>query len=194
MKWTSEQKSAIEAPQGSNRESQTLLVAAAAGSGKTAVLVERIVQLLIKRKLSVQDLLVVTFTKAAAAEMRTRIGSKLAEVYQETGDEYIEEQLNLLPSAQISTLHSFCQWVIKNYFYKLDMDPNFRIGNEGELALLRDDVLTQVLRDAYANGLYCASDLADMFRSASVTDDDRLKEAITSLYHLLWLKLILKVG
>lgn len=183
MKWTSEQKSAIEAPQGSNRESQTLLVAAAAGSGKTAVLVERIVQLLIKRKLSVQDLLVVTFTKAAAAEMRTRIGSKLAEVYQETGDEYIEEQLNLLPSAQISTLHSFCQWVIKNYFYKLDMDPNFRIGNEGELALLRDDVLTQVLRDAYANGLYCASDLADMFRSASVTDDDRLKEAITSLYH-----------
>ena len=154
MKWTDAQQSAIDAPRPGPLPSQTILVSAAAGSGKTAVLVERMIQRLKRRELSIQELMVVTFTKAAAAEMKARIGVKLAEEFQATGDEYLEEQLNMLPSAHISTLHSFCQWVIRSYFYKLDIDPSFTIGNEGELALMRYDVLDKILLEAYEQGLY----------------------------------------
>ena len=147
VKWTSEQESAIMSPKDSNLGAQTLLVAAAAGSGKTAVLVERIITRLkdIENPLSVQELMVVTFTKAAAAEMSARIGMALAKAMESTDDKVLqarlERQLNLLPSAHISTLHSFCQWVIRSYFYKLDIPPTARIGNEAEMALLKQEVL-----------------------------------------------------
>ena len=103
MKWTKAQQSAIDAPKPGGLPSQTVLVSAAAGSGKTAVLVERMIQRLKRRELTIQELMVVTFTKAAAAEMKARIGVKLAEEFQETRDPYLEEQLNMLPSAHIST-------------------------------------------------------------------------------------------
>ena len=181
MKWTEAQQSAIDAPRPGQLLSQTILVSAAAGSGKTAVLVERMIQRLKRRELSIQELMVVTFTKAAAAEMKARIGVKLAEEFQATGDEYLEEQLNMLPSAHISTLHSFCQWVIRSYFYKLDIDPSFTIGNEGELALMRYDVLDAILLQAYEQGLYNIYDVSDMF--STERSDQVLRETVFQIYN-----------
>ncbi|WP_298703399.1 UvrD-helicase domain-containing protein [uncultured Veillonella sp.] len=182
MKWTPEQQQAIDSPKPGSRSAQTLLVAAAAGSGKTAVLVERIIQRLqdTSRPLSIQELLVVTFTKAAAAEMRARIGAKLSEVFSETGHAYLEEQLSLLPSAHISTLHSFCQWVISNYFYRIDLDPSFRIGNESELLLIKAEVLDELLIEAYENNLYHIYGLADMF--GTTRSDEGVKEQVLDLH------------
>ena len=181
MKWTDAQQSAIDAPRPGQLPSQTILVSAAAGSGKTAVLVERMIQRLKRRELSIQELMVVTFTKAAAAEMKARIGMKLAEEFQATGDTYLEEQLNMLPSAHISTLHSFCQWVIRSYFYKLDIDPSFTIGNEGELALMRYDVLDAILLEAYEQGLYNIYDVSDMF--STERSDQILRETVFQIYN-----------
>ena len=181
MKWTDAQQSAIDAPRPGQLPSQTILVSAAAGSGKTAVLVERMIQRLKRRELSIQELMVVTFTKAAAAEMKARIGVKLAEEFQATGDEYLEEQLNMLPSAHISTLHSFCQWVIRSYFYKLDIDPSFTIGNEGELALMRYEVLDAILLQAYEQGLYNIYDVSDMF--STERSDQVLRETVFQIYN-----------
>ena len=181
MKWTDAQQSAIDAPRPGQLPSQTILVSAAAGSGKTAVLVERMIQRLKRRELSIQELMVVTFTKAAAAEMKARIGMKLAEEFQATGDAYLEEQLNMLPSAHISTLHSFCQWVIRSYFYKLDIDPSFTIGNEGELALMRYDVLDAILLEAYEQGLYNIYDVSDMF--STERSDQILRETVFQIYN-----------
>jgi len=183
MQWTIEQQNAIDSPKPGRLPSQTLLVAAAAGSGKTAVLVERIIQRLKNREnpLSIQELLVVTFTKAAAAEMSARIGKKLAEEFNETHDDYLEQQLSLLPSAHISTLHAFCQWVIRSYFYYLDIDPSFTVGNEGELGLIKEETLQQLFVEAYRKNLYNIYKLADMF--GDNRSDVRLQEQILKLYH-----------
>lgn len=187
VKWTPEQESAIIAPKDSSLENQTLLVAAAAGSGKTAVLVERIITRLkdMDNPLSVQELMVVTFTKAAAQEMSARIGLALAKAMESTDDaamqERLERQLNLLPSAHISTLHSFCQWVIRSYFYKLDINPTARIGNEAEMALLQQEVLADLLTKSYEEGLYNIYELADFFSDDK--SDAGLTAKIMSLYN-----------
>ena len=186
VKWTSEQESAIMSPKDSNLGAQTLLVAAAAGSGKTAVLVERIITRLkdMENPLSVQELMVVTFTKAAAAEMSARIGVALAKAMESTDDKALqarlERQLNLLPSAHISTLHSFCQWVIRSYFYKLDIPPTARIGNEAEMALLKQEVLENLLKEAYENNTYGIFDLSDFFSDDK--SDAGLQDKVLSLY------------
>ena len=186
VKWTPEQKSAIMSPKDSNLGAQTLLVAAAAGSGKTAVLVERIITRLkdMENPLSVQELMVVTFTKAAAAEMSARIGVALAKAMESTDDKALqarlERQLNLLPSAHISTLHSFCQWVIRSYFYKLDIPPTARIGNEAEMALLKQEVLENLLKEAYENNTYGIFDLSDFFSDDK--SDAGLQDKVLSLY------------
>lgn len=187
VKWTPEQESAIIAPKDSFLDNQTLLVAAAAGSGKTAVLVERIITRLkdMDNPLSVQELMVVTFTKAAAQEMSARIGLALAKAMESTDDEAMQErlerQLNLLPSAHISTLHSFCQWVIRSYFYKLDINPTARIGNEAEMALLQQEVLADLLTKSYEEGLYNIYELADFFSDDK--SDAGLTAKIMSLYN-----------
>ncbi|WP_295792297.1 helicase-exonuclease AddAB subunit AddA [uncultured Veillonella sp.] len=187
VKWTPEQESAIIAPKDSSLDNQTLLVAAAAGSGKTAVLVERIITRLkdMDNPLSVQELMVVTFTKAAAQEMSARIGLALAKAMESTDDEAmqqrLERQLNLLPSAHISTLHSFCQWVIRSYFYKLDINPTARIGNEAEMALLQQEVLADLLTKSYEEGLYNIYELADFFSDDK--SDAGLTAKIMSLYN-----------
>ena len=187
VKWTPEQESAIIAPKDSSLDNQTLLVAAAAGSGKTAVLVERIITRLkdMYNPLSVQELMVVTFTKAAAQEMSARIGLALAKAMESTDDaamqERLERQLNLLPSAHISTLHSFCQWVIRSYFYKLDINPTARIGNEAEMALLQQEVLADLLTKSYEEGLYNIYELADFFSDDK--SDAGLTAKIMSLYN-----------
>ena len=186
VKWTPEQESAIMSPKDSNLGAQTLLVAAAAGSGKTAVLVERIITRLkdMENPLSVQELMVVTFTKAAAAEMSARIGVALAKAMESTDDKALqarlERQLNLLPSAHISTLHSFCQWVIRSYFYKLDIPPTASIGNEAEMALLKQEVLENLLKEAYEHNTYGIFDLSDFFSDDK--SDAGLQDKVLSLY------------
>ena len=178
MAWTKEQQAAIDS------RGQTLLLSAAAGSGKTAVLVERIIRRLLDPAAPVDmtELLIVTFTKAAAAEMRERVASALAKVLAETGDPAVERQLALLPSAHISTLHSFCQDVIRRYFYTIDLDPAFTIAGEEELRLLRKDVLEDVFLSYYEDEekaplLY---PLADMF--GNDRGDDVLMETVSRMY------------
>ena len=178
MAWTNEQQAAIDS------RGQTLLLSAAAGSGKTAVLVERIIRRLLDREypIDITELLVVTFTKAAAAEMRDRIGTALMKALSETKDSRVERQLALLPSAQISTLHAFCQHVIRKYFYTIDLDPAFSIAGEEELNLLRRQVLEDVFLSYYeddekASILY---PLADMF--GSDRGDDILMDTVSRMY------------
>lgn len=178
MAWTNEQQAAIDS------RGQTLLLSAAAGSGKTAVLVERIIRRLLDKEypIDITELLVVTFTKAAAAEMRDRIGTALMKTLSETKDPRVERQLALLPSAQISTLHAFCQHVIRKYFYTIDLDPAFSIAGEEELNLLRRQVLEDVFLSYYeddekASILY---PLADMF--GSDRGDDILMDTVSRMY------------
>ena len=128
--------------------------------------------------------MVVTFTKAAAAEMSARIGVALAKAMESTDDKALqarlERQLNLLPSAHISTLHSFCQWVIRSYFYKLDIPPTARIGNEAEMALLKQEVLENLLKEAYEHNMYGIFDLSDFFSDDK--SDAGLQDKVLSLY------------
>lgn len=130
-----------------------VLVAAAAGSGKTRVLITRLIEKVIAKKnpIDVDELLVVTFTNAAAAEMRQRMASALEEELQrQPNNERLRKQLTLLNKAHISTMHSFCLHVVKQYAYMLDIDPAFRIADTMEAALLREDVLSEVLEQLYS--------------------------------------------
>ena len=130
-----------------------LLISAAAGSGKTAVLVGRIVKMVCDaaHPVDIDRLLVVTFTNAAAAQMRERISLALNErLSQEPENEHLQRQTTLLYNAQITTIDSFCLFVLRNQFHTIGLDPGFRIAEEGEMKLLREDVLAQVIEDAYA--------------------------------------------
>lgn len=132
-----------------------LLVSAAAGSGKTAVLVERIVNMVSDgaHPVDIDRLLVVTFTNAAAAQMRERIsGAISAKLVKEPENEHLQKQAALLHNAQITTIDSFCLFVIRNHFHTIGLDPGFRIADEGELKLLRNDVLGEVLEECYKKG------------------------------------------
>ncbi|MCO5386472.1 MAG: UvrD-helicase domain-containing protein [Desulfosporosinus sp.] len=148
-KWTEEQNAAIML-QGE------LLVAAAAGSGKTAVLVERLIRRIKNAEdpVDVDRFLVVTFTKAAANEMRERIGKALDDaLFQEQEPREIERilsQRTLLHQASITTLHSFCLELIRKYFYQLELDPAFRVADQAEAELLRQDVIEEIFETRYA--------------------------------------------
>lgn len=147
MGWTKEQKQAISA-RGSN-----LLVAAAAGSGKTAVLVERIVKMVCEEDYEIDKILVMTFTKAAAAEMKERIGNRLLEEgIRNPDNQKLQEQLAYIHRAPISTIHSFCMELLREHFHLICLDPNFRIGEEGEIALLKEQVLNEMLEECYGEG------------------------------------------
>lgn len=149
MTWTEEQKKVIDL------RNRNLLVSAAAGSGKTAVLVERILQMITDREhpVDIDRLLVMTFTKAAAAEMRERIGEALEKRLEESpGDENLERQSTLLNHARITTIDSFCLSLLKEHFHELDIDPGFRTGDEGELLLIQADVMKELLEDYYGRG------------------------------------------
>ena len=146
MKWTEKQQQVIDS------RNRNLLVSAAAGSGKTAVLVERIISMISEGSspLNIDQLLVMTFTNAAASEMRERIGAAVEKKLKEDpGNEHLWLQAALIPQAQIMTIDSFCLDLIRNHYNTLDIDPAFRIGDEGELTLLRGDVMEQVLESCY---------------------------------------------
>lgn len=149
MEWTEEQKQVIRL------RNRNLLVAAAAGSGKTAVLVERIITMISDEEnpVDIDRLLVVTFTKAAASEMRERISKAIEKKVEEhPGSAHLQRQLTLLHHADITTIDSYCLHLIRNYANELDMDPEFRVGEEGEMKLMRADVIRQLLEDCYAEG------------------------------------------
>lgn len=177
MSWSEAQQRAIDT------RGCHVLVAAAAGSGKTSVLVERIVQRLLDptEPIDVDRLLVVTFTSAAAAEMRERIGGALQSVLQERGsDPHVERQLALLGSASISTLHSFCQNVIRQHFHRIDLDPAFRVGSEAEMELLRQDVLDELCEERYANSDESFLRLVEHY--GGERDDAQLMQLLLDLY------------
>ncbi|MFD1017793.1 helicase-exonuclease AddAB subunit AddA [Thalassobacillus hwangdonensis] len=146
VRWTKEQERAIYT------HGSDVLVAAAAGSGKTAVLVERIIQKLLHETapVNIDSLLVVTFTNAAAQEMRNRVGTALSKALEANpGSVHLKKQLSLLQSASISTLHSFCMDVVRRYAYLLDVDPNFRIADNIEADLIQQEVLEDLFEDWY---------------------------------------------
>ncbi len=160
-----------------------LLVSAAAGSGKTAVLVERIVRMVSdeKQPVDIDRLLVVTFTKAAASEMRERIGRALNDrLSQEPENEHLQRQVTLLHNAQITTIDSFCLFVIRNQFHTIGLDPGFRIAEEGEGKLLMQDVLEKVLEDEYAKGEPAFLNCMEYFSTGS--RDNAVEEVILKLY------------
>ncbi len=145
-RWTDEQRSVIKS-RGCN-----LLVSAAAGAGKTAVLVERIFRMITEEPgaVDIDRLLVMTFTNAAAAEMRERIGAKLEEaVGNEPDNRRLLNQQRLLHNASITTIDSFCLGIVRDYFHLLELDPSFRIAEEAELSLMQSDVLAELLEDCY---------------------------------------------
>ena len=149
VNWTREQKQVIE-----GRE-KSLLVSAAAGSGKTAVLVERIIQMITEGEnpKDIDRLLVMTFTRAAAAEMRERIQAAIEKKLEsEPENEHLQQQAVLVQFAQITTIDSFCLHVMREHFDRLDIDPAFRVGDEGEMLLMRADVMDGLLEDYYRDG------------------------------------------
>ncbi len=179
--WTSEQRTVIDL------RDCNILVSAAAGSGKTAVLVERILALLTDEQhpAEIDRMLIVTFTNAAAGEMRDRIRERLEERLEEEKDprkaEHLQRQMSLLQNAQISTIHSFCQYVIRNYFHTIDLDPDFRIADEGEQKLLQNDVLEQMLEEQYAEKTERFLHMVECI--ATGRDDRILEETVLQLYH-----------
>ena len=178
--WTESQRDAIDARQG------TLFVSAAAGSGKTAVLVQRVIERLTD-PVSPSDadrLLVVTFTNAAAAEMKERIGERLAELLEKNpGDMQLQRQQMLLQRANISTIHSFCSDLVRENFYKLNISPDFRILEEHEWKLLREQAMAQVLEQAYAQATPDFQEFLEGF--CAERNDQRMMGLIDHLYDFL---------
>ncbi len=178
MAWTEAQQKVI------NTRNKNLLVSAAAGSGKTAVLVERIICMISEgeKPLDIDHLLVVTFTNAAAAEMRERIGKALeSKLLAEPENLHLQKQLSLLQSAQITTIHSFCLNVIRNYFHRIDLDPSFKIAEESEITLMKSDVIANVLERWYEEGL---EEFHSFVESYSYSKSDLpIEELILQLYN-----------
>lgn len=176
VKWTKEQLQAIQ-EKGTN-----ILVAAAAGSGKTAVLVERMIHKIINDKIDIDRLLVVTFTNAAAAEMRERVLEAIYKKLDENPeDENLQRQITLLNKASICTIDSFCLEVVRNHFYELEnISPNFRIADTTEIELLKQEILDDIFEERYENQDEDFSDLINTY--TSYRDDTPLKDLILKIY------------
>lgn len=178
-KWTVEQQAAIELK-------GQLLVAAAAGSGKTAVLVERLIRRIIDPKagVDVDQFLVLTFTKAAANEMHERIGKALEDaLFKETDSAEVEHLLHqraLLNRASITTIHSFCMELLRQNFYRLELDPAFRVADQAEADLLRQDIVEDLFEALYDEESAPFQALVEAF--GSDRDDQPLMEIVLKLY------------
>ena len=174
VSWTKEQKQAIE------KKGTNLLVAAAAGSGKTAVLVERIIHKIIDEKMDIDKMLVVTFTNAAASEMRERILEAIYKKIEENPEDiHMQRQITLLNKASICTIHSFCLDVIRNYFYEINIPANFQIGSSAEMELLKQETLEELLEEKYINKDEEFLQLIDTY--ANYRGDENLKELILKI-------------
>lgn len=177
VSWTKEQQQVI------SLRNRNILVSAAAGSGKTAVLVERIITMILDEEnpIDIDKLLVVTFTNAAAAEMRERVLAAIEKkVEQEPENLHLRRQVTLVRNAQITTLHSFCQSVIRNYFDTIDLDPGFRIGDEAELGLLKNQVLDGMFEAHYQED----EDFLELIECYSGGKSDTgLRSLVLDLFH-----------
>ena len=161
-----------------------ILVSAAAGSGKTAVLVERIIQKICDEKhpVDIDRLLIVTFTSAAAAQMRERISKAVVKKLEEHPEnEHLQKQSALIHNAQITTIDSFCLFVIRNNFNEIGLDPGFRVADEGEIKLLEGDVLSELLEDSYAEGREEFLKFIECYSPGG--SEKKIEEAILRLYH-----------
>lgn len=175
MKWTNEQLKAIET------RGKNLLVSASAGSGKTAVLIERIMTKLWRGEVSLDELLVVTFTDASAKEMKERLRQKLlASLHDDPQNAHLKRQLMLLPNAQISTFHAFCNRVIRKYFYLINADSQYQVGEPMELYLIQDEVLETLFLDLYEAKDEWFLRLVDQFTKERT--DEPLKQIVLNLY------------
>lgn len=189
--FTKEQQETIDA------RNASILVSAAAGSGKTAVLVERIIQMVKDpvHPVDIDRLLVVTFTSAAAAQMRERISQALSDAVDEQPENaHLTRQLTLIHHAQITTIDSFCLYLIRNHFDEIGLDPDFRVADEGEVRLLKRDVLDEMLEEYFAGGVESSGDdsTAESETDGSFQEiveyfspqgnDRRLEEQLLSLY------------
>ena len=175
-RWTEQQKQAIAA------RGCDLLISAAAGSGKTAVLVERIITRIIEEKQDIDRLLVVTFTKAAASEMSQRIGAAISERLQKEPDnQHLQNQITFLPRADIKTIHAFCLQVIREYYHVLAIDPATRTADPSEITLLQREVLDDLLEELYAGE--ASQWFFDLLEALSPsTGDSRLREFVLQAY------------
>lgn len=178
MKWTNEQQNVIDF------RNRNILVSAAAGSGKTAVLVERIIKRITDKEhpVDIDKLLVVTFTNAAAAEMRERIGNAIEKQLEEyPDDENLRKQQTLLHNAQITTIDSFCLFVVRNHFEEIHLEPNFRIADQGELKLLELDVLNEVFEKEYEKQTPSFLQLVDAY--SDKRSNKAVKDMVSKIYH-----------
>jgi len=177
MKWTSEQQKVID------YRNRNILVSAAAGSGKTAVLVERIIERITDKEnpVDIDKLLVVTFTNAAATEMRERIGNAIEKRLEENPeDENLKKQQTLIHNAQITTIDSFCLFVVRNHFEEIQLEPNFRIADTGELKLLEMDVLNEVFEQEYEKASPAFLQLVDAY--SDKRSNKAIKEMVAKIY------------
>ena len=175
VKWTEEQKQAIY------EKDSNILVAAAAGSGKTAVLVERIINKIINENIDIDKLLVVTFTNAAASEMRERVLNAIyKKIDEDPENEKLQRQVTLLNKASICTIDSFCLDVVRNNFFEIDIAPNFRIGDTTEIEILKQDVLEDLFEEKYEAEDKDFTKLINTY--TSYKDDTPLKELILKIY------------
>ena len=178
VSWTKDQEKVIAL------RDRSILVSAAAGSGKTAVLVQRILSKITdpEKPVDIDRMLIMTFTRAAAGEMKERIADALRKALLEDPDNvHLQRQMTLIHTAQINTIHGFCSYVVNNYFHRIDLDPSYRIADEGEICIMKKDVADEVLADWYAR-----EDEKEFERLvecvATGRDDAPLAELVLSLY------------
>lgn len=175
VKWTNEQLQAIQ------EKNSNILVAAAAGSGKTAVLVERIIHKIIDEQMDIDKILVVTFTNAAASEMRERILEAIYKKLEENPENvHLQRQIILLNKASICTIHSFCLDVIHNHFYEIDLPSNFKIADTAEIDLLKQEVLDDLFEQKYTENDKNFIELLENY--TNYRGDEALQELVLKIY------------
>ncbi len=176
--WTREQEAAIYL------RNADMLVSAAAGSGKTAVLVERIIQIVINQRVPIQNILVVTYTNAAAGEMRERIESAISKAIETEADEtlktFLIDQLRVLNRASIKTFHAFCMDIIRRHFQKVNIDPSFRMLNETERVILIEEAIDLAFESAYEAN---SEDFVYIVEAYSGNrEDQKLRDMVKQIY------------
>lgn len=177
MRWTKAQQETIEI------RDKNILVSAAAGSGKTAVLIERIKQLIINDKVDIDRFLITTFTNAAAAEMKERLEKAIrAQMKEKDADRvFLKKQLNLMPTASISTFHTFALDIMRRYFYLTDLEPGFKIGDEVQISIMRNEAIDKLFEQKFEEDY--ENFKAFLSKYSSDRNENRIKENIISIYN-----------
>jgi len=176
MDWTEAQRQTIET------RGKNILVSAAAGSGKTAVLIERIKRMVIEDKIDIDRFLITTFTNAASAEMKERLEKAIREEMKREGADkiFLKRQLSLLPGANISTFHTFALEIMRRYFYLTDLEPGFRIGDETEISIMKSEAVDELFQQRFDEDYDSFKEFLKKY--SSDRNERRIKESVISLY------------